>query len=75
MRYILEDTIDFPQGYFYVILRDRVLDTTVCYLGHYDLDRLLKVIEDDKDLMYIKREIADKFEIMKRMYQERIVGE
>lgn len=75
MRYILEDTIDFPQGYFYVILRDRLLDTTVCYLGRYDLDRLLKVFEGDKDLMYIKKEMADKFEIMKLMYQERIVGE
>ena len=75
MRYILEDTIDFPQGYFYVILRDRVLDTTVCYLGHYGFDRLLKVLEVDKDLMYIKSEIADKFEIMKRMYEERIIGE
>lgn len=75
MRYILEDTIDFPEGYFYVILRDRVLDTTVCYLGHYDFDRLLKVFAGDKDLMYIKREMADKFEIMKQIYQERIVGE
>lgn len=74
MRYILEDTIDFPQGYFYVILRDRVLDTTVCYFGHHSYDFLLKVLESDRDLMYIKNEIADSFDQMKERYQERIIG-
>ena len=73
MRYILEDTIDFPQGYFYVILRDRVLDEEVCYLGHHAFDFLLKVFDGDKDLMYIKQDLADKFEQMKQKYQERIV--
>lgn len=73
MRYILEDTIEFPNGYFYVILRDRVLDEEVCYLGHHAFDFLLKVLESDRDLMYIKNEIADKFDLMKQKYQERIV--
>ncbi len=75
MRYILEDTIDFPQGYFYVILRDRVLDEDVCYLGHHNFDFLLKILDSDKDLLYIKQYLADKFDQMKQKYQERIVGE
>ena len=73
MRYILEDTIDFPQGYFYVILRDRVLDTTVCYLGHHAFDFLLKVLDSDRDLMYVKQDLANNFDLMKQKYQERIV--
>ena len=75
MRYILEDTIEFPEGYFYVILRDRVLDEEVCYLGNHDFDFLLKVLESDRDLMYIKNEIAYSFDQMKQIYQERIIGE
>ena len=73
MRYILEDTIEFPNGYFYVIFRDRILDEEVCYLGHHSFDFLLKVLESDRDLMYIKNKIADSFDLMKQKYQERIV--
>lgn len=73
MRYILEDTIEFPEGYFYVILRDRVLDEDICYLGNHDFDFLLKVLESDRDLMYIKNEIAYSFNLMKQKYQERVV--
>ena len=73
MRYILEDTIEFPNGYFYVILRDRVLDEEVCYLGNHAFDFLLKVLASDKDLMYIKQNLANNFNLMKQKYQERIV--
>ena len=73
MRYILEDVIEFPFGYFYVIFRDRVLDEEVCYLGHHAFDFLLKVLETNKDLMYITQDLADKFDLMIQKYQERIV--
>lgn len=73
MRYILEDTIEFPNGYFYVILRDRILDEEVCYLGNHAFDFLLKVLARDKDLMYIKQDLANNFNLMKQKYQERIV--
>ena len=73
MRYILEDVIEYPEGYFYVILRDRMLDEEVCYLGHHVYDFLLIVLATDKDLMYIKQDLADKFSQMKQKYQERII--
>ena len=73
MRYILEDTIEFPNGYFYVILRDRLLDGVVCYLGNHVYDFLLIVLATDEDLMHIKQDLASNFDLMKQKYQERIV--